>query len=382
MVSGGASTNGSKLRILICGAGNRAFPKNPRTSLFRGWFETIRRSPEFELVGIQDVSQGSLDRINATYPLGSIRTFLTLKEALEQTSPDAVLICPIAEAHAAAALMAIEAGCHLLIEKPMVTSITDAFRIESAARKRGAVVSVVQNWRAKSVGLALREAVQSGRTGRVGTIFFRYVRDREQPHLPAYLFEEPYPLLYAMSIHHFDLFRFALDENIVTIEGKPFSPPWSRYKSFSGVQLWMTTEKGVNISYVGTFSSKNRHVPQESFVLDGERGSASNDSQWGDPPLLFSGVDGSETLDLTAGASRDVADQYNQADDVYLEDFHRAISTSSRPLCPAADNIWTLAAINAAVEACDTGRPVNVRELVETCGRNAADAPALSSTLV
>ena len=77
------------------------------------------------------------------FGLDNIPTFLDFREALEKTSCDAVLVSPVAEAHAAAALAAIQAGCHLLIEKPMVTVLADAFGIAQAARGKGVVVAVV-----------------------------------------------------------------------------------------------------------------------------------------------------------------------------------------------------------------------------------------------
>lgn len=356
-----------KLKILISGAGNRVFPKNQATSLFRGWFDTSRRSCHFEVVGVQDVSPESLARVTKDYPtLSGVPTFLKLEEALAKVACDTVLVSSEASAHATSALLALEANCHVLMEKPMVTRLADAFKLIGLGKKKGRVISIVQNWRSKSMGLALRDAVKSGKIGRVGNIFFRYVRNREHPHLPAYLFEEPYPLLYAMAIHHFDLFRFFLGENIVTVEGRGLTPPWSRYKSSPAVHLLMTSEKGVTISYAGTFSSKNNHVPQESLVVDGELGSLTNDSQWGEPPLLFSGGDEKTAVDLTAGVSRDIREQYNQADDHYLEDFYQAVISGRPPLCAADDNIWTLASIDAAVQACTTGRPVDVRQLLQS----------------
>lgn len=358
----------SLIRILICGAGNRVFPKTPQTSLFRGWFSSLRGQPDFEVVGVQDVSEAALTRVRSMYPLDGVPTFLDLNEALRQVECDAVLIAPIAEAHAAAAGAAIAAGRHVLMEKPMVTRLADGVTIVEAAARRGLVVSIVQNWRAKSTGLALREAVQAGRIGQVGNIFFRYVRDREQSHLPAYLFDEPFPLLYAMAIHHFDLFRFALDDNIVSVEGRTFTPPWSRYKLSPGVCLWMHTARGVAISYSGTFSSCNTHVPQESLVIDGALGSISNDSAWGEPPLLLSHAGKKEVVDLTPGADSSPRVQYDHADEVYLRDFAAAIRERRPAICPPDDNIWTLAAIDAAAKACASGTPVSVVELLEAAG--------------
>ncbi len=130
--------------------------------------------------------------------------------------------------------------------------------------------------------------MQRGDVGAVSHVFFRYVRDRELAGLPDYLFREAHPLLFAMAIHHFDLFRYALDQEIVHVEGRAFRPAWSRYEHPSGMQLWMETDGGVVISYVGTFSSRNGHLPLESLQVEGETGSLLNDSQYSEPPLWLS----------------------------------------------------------------------------------------------
>ena len=82
------------------------------------------------------------------------------------------------------------------------------------------MLAVVQNWRARSAGRALKRAVDEGRVGEISHVVFRYLRDREKPHLPDYLFDEPDPVLWAMGIHHLDLFRFVLGQEIVHVEGR------------------------------------------------------------------------------------------------------------------------------------------------------------------
>ncbi len=353
------------VRVLICGAGNRGFPKDPKTALYRGWFESLRRAPGFDVVGVQSASQAGLDRVKTAYPLDGRPMFLDLGEAIQQTACDAVLICSSAEAHAVSAMLAVSHGCHVLIEKPVVTALADGLRLSFAAREKGVSVGVIQNWRAKSTGRALRRAVLAKRIGQPGAVFFRYIRDREQLHLPDYLFEESYPLLHAMAVHHFDLFRFVLGENIVFVEGSAFTPPWSRYKSPPSVNLRMQTESGIPISYLGTFASLNSHIPQESLIIDGSAGSLSNDSSWGEPPVLFSAPGFKAPVDLTEGESRSARDQYDRADDFYLADFREAIHMKRAPFCGLDDNIWTLASIEAAARACSTGKCIDVKQLLE-----------------
>ena len=358
-----------RLRLFLCGAGNRALPKDPQRSYWRGWIETIRRSPRFELVGIQDADPSSLARVATSGVLPEDRLFTDLDAGLARLRPDAVLICPVAQAHAPQALVAIAAGCHVLVEKPFVTRLSDGVTVCREAEAAGVVVAVIQTWRAKAVGQALRRAVMDGTIGRVGQIFFRYLRSREGSSLPPYLFEEPFPLLYAIGVHHVDLFRYVLGENVVRVEGRGFRPPWSRYSSLPTVHLAMETAGGVLISYAGTFASQGGALPQEDLAVEGERGTLLNRSDWSEPPLYLSRVGSPELQDLTADVEeRDPRSQYDAADAWFLEDFYAAVTGTRPPLCPGADNLWTLAALEGAVLACQTGKPVDVADILHQAG--------------
>ena len=318
---------------------------------------------------MQNIEDENLERVKRAGVLPDDRLFTDLDRALCEVQPDIVLVCPVAEAHAACIRKAVQAKCHVLAEKPFVTQLEDGVALTQEAIGQSVRIGVTQNWRTKSVGQALKHAVSEGRIGRIGDIFFRYVRNREHAYLPDYLFQEPYPLLYAMGIHHFDLFRYILNENIVSVSGQGFRPPWSRYQSCSGVALTMTTEGGVTISYAGTFSSQNRHIPQESLLIDGEKGTLVNESAWGDPPLLLSTPESEAWEDLTAGAKApDVRSQYDQADAALLEDFCHAVVEKRPPLCSAEDNLWTLAALEAAAMACETGEKIQVQDLLTRAG--------------
>src|SRR5262245_23874633 len=222
------------------------------------WQPLVAGHESLELVGVQDVSRESLDKAE----LGGRLAFTDLDELLRETRPDVLLVCPIHSAHAAAALAGLEAECHVLVEKPLATSLADACRLVDVAAERNSVLGVVQNWRTKTVGRRLREAIAAGEIGDVSHVFFRYLRDRELPHLPDYLFDEADPLLFAMAIHHFDLLRFALDDEIAVVDVHSARPAWSRYSDASVLHAWLETEGGVVMSYTATFSSRNAHLPQ------------------------------------------------------------------------------------------------------------------------
>jgi predicted dehydrogenase len=341
------------LRVAVCGSGMRSRSV---------WQPQISELDGLELVGVQDTSTESL--VKAV--VAEDRAYLELGEMLHETRPDVLLVCPIHSVHAAAAIAGLEAGCHVLVEKPLATSLGDACRLVQAAQDRGLQLGVVQNWRTKTVGRRLRDVVASGAVGAVSHVFFRYLRDRELPHLPDYLFDEDDPLLYAMAIHHVDLFRYALDQEICEVDVRAIRPAWSRYRDVSVLHAWLETDGGVVISYTATFSSRNAHLPQESLQIEGELGTLHNESAYLEPPLLLSRRGDPEPIDLTADEEvRDSAGQYAFADRAVLTNFRDAVLAGTPLVAAGEENLGTLATIEAAARSRREGRAYDPRELLD-----------------
>ena len=339
------------LRVAVCGSGMRSRSV---------WQRHLREQPGLELVGVQDPSAESLAKAIDGGTVASGETFAELGDMLDATEPDALLVAPIVEAHARAAETALERGHHVLVEKPLATKLDEAEALVTLARENDLRLGAVQNWRTKSVGQALREAIGEGRIGSVSHVFFRYLRDRELPHLPDYLYDEADPILNAMSIHHFDLFRFALGEEIVRVQAHGKTPAWSRYRHESVLGVWMETDAGTAISYAATFSSRGASLPLESLQVEGELGTLSNESDYSEPPLLLFRRD-AEPEDLTADVSaRDKDAQYELGDVEILRNFAAAVRGEEALVASGEDNLGTLAAIEAVSLSLREGRAVEV----------------------
>jgi predicted dehydrogenase len=326
----------------------------------RVWQRHLVELPGFELVGVMDPEPAALEASIAGGQVQAEKCFTDLDELLARTRPDFLLACPIIAAHGWAVRTGLSAGVHVLVEKPFVTDLDEAHELVDLAEAAGLLLGVVQNWRSRSAGQALKRALDEKRLGSVSHIVFRYLRDREHPRLPDYLFEEPDPILWAMGVHHLDLFRYVLGQEIVRAEGRAARPAWSRYRVPSINDLWFETDGGVFISYVASFSSRNAHIPQESLQVEGELGTIYNDSDYFEPPLWLSvrGETGAP-LDLTAdvsAADREYQRQYEIADVAILQNFRAAMTVGQALLASGRDNLGTLAAIDAARNAMATER--------------------------
>lgn len=345
--------------IVLSGIGNRALPKNPETSNWSGWVELLERSERFKLVGAHDVSDLSIKRIIDRGYLRPEQTYKDLGQMLSELEPDALLVCNPAESHASAIRKALGYNLHLLIEKPFVNDAEEGKELLDLIEQKGVVAAVVQNWRFKDVGKILYDVIQKGVLGRVGHIFFRYVRNRENPNYPTYIFEEKHPLLYAMGIHHLDLFRYILKDEYKSVRGCSFKPPWTLYKSNTGVNLFLETKGGVSVIYSGTISSTNKVLMQESLIIEGEKGTLVNEGQWLEPPLWFHPSDSKESINLTEKIEdASIVGQYNKSDEYILEDFYRAVVKKGKPQCTARDALQSVAAVQVCQFACETGDTV------------------------
>ncbi len=356
-----------KLHIVLSGVGNRALPKKPETSNWLGWVELINRSKGFQLVAVHDISKESMKRIVDRGYLTVEQTYRDFDRMLSKVTCDAILISNPAQYHAATIKKALDFNLHVLVEKPFVNDLTEGRKLVDLIQKKNKTVAVIQNWRCKDVGRLLYETIQNGMLGKIGHIFFRYVRNRENPDYPSYIFDEEYPLLYAMGIHHLDLFRYILDDEYESVRGSSFKPPWSLYKSDTGLHLFLKTKKGVSIVYAGTISSNSKGILQESLIVEGEKGSLVNESQWLEPPLWFYpyGNGKKKRINLAQKITdTSIQEQYNKSDNYILKNFCRSIINLEEPNCSAEDGLRSVAIVEACRLACETGKVIYIDQIV------------------
>lgn len=89
---------------------------------------------EFEIVGL--VSRGPETRGRLSAELGGLPQFDNFKKAFAATRPDAVSINTYVETHAPFCMAALNAGCHVFIEKPLAENVEQAEEIFALARKK------------------------------------------------------------------------------------------------------------------------------------------------------------------------------------------------------------------------------------------------------
>lgn len=130
----------TRLRIGIAGCGQAA----------RIHLERLLQLPEVEITGCVDSDRDSavaLARSAGRSGQPEVPTFADHGELLRQATPHALCIFTPHLWHYRPAMDALQAGCHVFVEKPLSTNVQEATDIVGLARGRGLVVAVGHQYR-------------------------------------------------------------------------------------------------------------------------------------------------------------------------------------------------------------------------------------------
>lgn len=114
-----------KIRVLVVGVGNMG----------RSHARAYASIEGFEIAGLCSRGIEEQEDIKEEFP--GIPLFEDYADALETSKPDAVSINTWPDTHATFARMALEAGCHVFIEKPLADTVAEAEEIAALAKSKG-----------------------------------------------------------------------------------------------------------------------------------------------------------------------------------------------------------------------------------------------------
>lgn len=121
--------------------------------------------PDIELVAINRRDQKALDKILEKHdgPKG----YTDYREMLTNEELDAVVITSPHTIHYEQARDVLEAGCHVLIDKPMTTSADHARDLVKLASEKGKEILVPYGWNYKTFATQASELIAAGKIGEV-----------------------------------------------------------------------------------------------------------------------------------------------------------------------------------------------------------------------
>lgn len=196
-----------------------------------GKIAQTRHIPEYadnavsELAGYFDLNYERAKELAGQY---GGKAYETVDELLADETIEAVSVCVANNAHAEMTLKALNAGKHVLCEKPMAVTLDDCIAMVNKAEETGKILMIGQNQRFARAHVRAKELIGQGAIGKVLT--FKTTFGHGGPETWSvdagpnnWFFDKKRAAMGAMAdlgVHKTDLIQYLLDDRITETTAK------------------------------------------------------------------------------------------------------------------------------------------------------------------
>lgn len=318
--------------------------------------QSLSEIAQAKLVAVADVVESRARRIAQE---DHVVSYTDYRRLLARNDIDVVNICTPSGLHAGMAIEAMQSGKHVIVEKPMALSVSDADRMIAAAKATERKLSIVLQNRYNLPMQELRRAVESNRLGRLllGNATVRWYRPQEY-------YEDGWHGTWLMdggalmnqSIHHIDALQWIMGE------------PTSAFAFTATLAHRMETEDtGVAVvqfrsGALGVIEGSTITYPENlegSLAVFGERGSL----KVGGTALnrkVFWKIEGEIECEKEPLTSEqfDPSSVYGSSHRIVIADMIAAVLDNREPLTDGAEARKSVALVLAIYESARTGQAV------------------------
>ena len=333
---------------------------------------------DVEIVAVADINEERARLV--AQKEGIPQAFGDWKEMLEEVKPDIVSVCTPNVYHKEQSIGASEAGAHVLCEKPVATSYTDAVAMFDAADAAGRYLFVCQSLRFYNNMIAAKEFVDAGSLGDVYFAEIIGMRRRGIPtwgqfHMKEHSAAGP---VFDLGVHQLDGLLWLLgnpkvqavsaqtftkignrDEGLKTSlaeSGAPLgvlTPRPFDYREFNVEDMaagFLRLENGIVVNFKVSWAA---NIAQEVFntMLLGTHGGLNLD------PFMLSTNVGSYQVDVTPKIPAD-PDVFFYGHWNAVEHFIRVIREEEEPIVERAEVLNTMQALDAIYRSAAEGKEV------------------------
>lgn len=277
-----------------------------------------------------------------------------LREALKKHKPDAVIVANPTAFHLAVAIPSAEAGCALLLEKPISHSMAGVDTLYAAVQKSGVKVLVGFQFRYHP---GLQRARQLIADGEIGRIVSAHVTFGE--YLPDWHPWEDYRNGYAAradmgggvvltQCHSLDYLPWLV--------GKDVKAAWGFAGKISDLDVNVEDTAKIGLRFAdGALGSLhldfNRQPPVHTFEIIGTKGSIKWNLSDGIPQLFRAGAEDTwESYPIPVGWER------NEMFLDQMKHFLAVVRSNTQPACPLEDGIRVQELVQAVYESNTSGK--------------------------
>ncbi|GAE35274.1 Gfo/Idh/MocA family protein [Halalkalibacter akibai] len=202
----------SKIKVGVIGCGSIAKHRH---------LPEYANNNKVEIVAVCDINE---ERVNEFAELYNAKAYTSYEELLRVSDIDAVSVCTPNYLHAPISIAALQAGKHVLCEKPMATSQVEAENMIKAAKENNKKLMIAHNQRFVPSHQKARQLIENGEVGKIYS--FRTAFGHGGPErwsadgADSWFFRKEEAFIGAMGdlgVHKTDLLRFILGEEFVEV---------------------------------------------------------------------------------------------------------------------------------------------------------------------
>jgi UDP-N-acetylglucosamine 3-dehydrogenase len=289
--------------------------------------------PDIQVMGIADKNMTNARMVADKYGLPVYEDYNHL---FNECSPDAVIIAVPTTLHREVAVAAIKRGIHVLVEKPIASTIEEAEEIIQTANQYSVIVAVGHIERFNPAVIELKRRIDAGELGQIFMIHARRL--------------SPYPRRISdvgvakdLATHELDMMRYLTGEEVVHVSAEISKVMHSSHEDIVfGLLRFQNGILGIlDVNWVTPTTVRELTITGEKgmFVVN----YLSQELFFHENPASRQPLEGS-VWDFTVDAGHMTRFQINKREPLRseLESFIHAVRTGSKPLINGYDGLATL----------------------------------------
>ncbi|MBA2175514.1 Gfo/Idh/MocA family oxidoreductase [Halobacillus locisalis] len=336
----------SKLNVAVIGCGSIAQHRH---------LLEYQANEHVSITAVCDLVEERVEKVAQKY---NAKAYTSYEELLAKENVDLVSVCLPNYLHAPVSIAALNAGNHVLCEKPMATSREEAERMIEAAEASGKTLMIAHNQRFVPSHQKAKELISEGAIGKVYS--FRTAFGHGGPEgwsvdgEESWFFKKDEAYIGAMGdlgVHKADLLRYILGQEFVDVAGFVQNNAKSGITVDDNAVCILRSESGI----VGTMAASWAYNPNEdnSTVIYGEKGTLRLED---DPEYsLVAQYTNGDVVNYQLGKIQS-NDEGGQNNSHVIDHFVDSVLNGTEPLITGEEGMKSLDVILGALRSGETGQ--------------------------
>ena len=329
-------------------------------AMSRTWLQAATKIGGLRIVGLADLDIERAKARAEEFGLNEAVLARGVDDMIARAHPDLLFDVVVPPARHEVVRAGLSAGCHVLSEKPMAETLSEARDLIERARKAGRIHAVVQNRRYVAGVRRIARAIDAGMIGDVTSAHADFFL---APHFGGFREKMDHVLLLDMAIHTFDALRCMTGLAASSVYCREWDSSHSWYRQGSSAAAIFELENGAIFVYGGSWCAQGLQTSWEcAWRFVGTKGTLTWD---GADSIRVEAVGGGERkglFDPTIGLEAPPLAEDDRIGGHFgvLNDFVAAVRSGSEPETVGHDNIRSLAMALGAIKSAETGGRVAI----------------------